>query len=149
MPDNPETVAHLLRGAGLAALRTEAERQGRLLFEVRKLLPDDLTAHCLHCLPKGERLIIYADSPAWGFQLRFHASFLLTQLAETAGYRFRDVQVRNLMSVQKPAHQTTEVVPPSVAVGELLKRSAETTSSSEIKAALLRLSHTVEKANRR
>jgi hypothetical protein len=148
MADKPESAHSLLKGGVMAALRAELEVQGRMLQAVRRGLPDFLGSHCRHCVIKGDRLLIYVDSPAWGSQLRFHGPSLLLHLEQTTGRRFRDIQVRNLLPAAptSTAEKPRAVPPPGPGVSELLRESAENAPHEDIREALLRLSRTLEKA---
>lgn len=130
----------------MAALRAELEVQGRMLQAVRRGLPDFLGSHCRHCVIKGDRLLIYVDSPAWGSQLRFQAPSLLPHLEQTTGRRFRDIQIRNLLpAAPANAAEKPRAVLPGPGVSELLRETAESTSHEDIREALLRLSRTLDK----
>jgi hypothetical protein len=148
MPKHPEPVRGLLKGHSFAALRARLDRQARILAAVHPLLPEALRAHCLHCVDKGERLILYVDSPAFAFPLRFHAPALVPHL-QAQGFDFREIQVRNLLTAGTPAPaDRPRPVPASPRIGELLLESAENAASDGLKEALSRLGRTVATAHR-
>ena len=145
VPGKPQPVRALLESSALASIRAELAEQARLLRTVREGVPEFLSAHCLYAIAKGDRLLIYVDSPAWGSQLRFYGPSLLERLERTTGYGFKELQVRNLLSaVGSPARRSEpRLAPPQAALGELLRRSAET-APGELKEALKRLCRAVE-----
>jgi hypothetical protein len=143
--DRPKSVQALLGGAALATIRAELAEQARLLGAVRECLPDFLGAHCFYCVAKGERLIIYVDSAAWSSQLRFYGPDLLDRLEQSIGYRFKEVQVRNLLSVTgaSAAPSKPRLTPSAEKTIEVLRQSAEN-APQELKEALQRLSRCIQ-----
>lgn len=153
MPDNPEPVSKHLRGDGLMAFRLELQKQARLLQIVRQALPEFMGEHCRHCvLEENDRLLIYTESAAFSYQLRFYGPSLIAKIAENTGLRLKDVRIRNLMPVgveQARYNKPRVFEPPLGGVGETLRESAANSPHDEVRAALLRLSQTVEEFNRR
>jgi hypothetical protein len=147
MPRDPKPVQGLLRGAALASIMAQLDSQGRLLRAVREGLPAFLSIHCRHCIAKGDRLLIYADSPAFASQVRFYGPGLLPRIEQSIGLRFRDIQVRNLLDAapMDAINKKPRAVPPARGVSELLRESAENAAHEEITEALLRLSRTLAK----
>jgi hypothetical protein len=148
MSDKPEPVASLLRGSAISSVTAQLDLHRQVLGAVRQALPDFLAAHCLDCVVKGERLIVYAGSPAWTSQLRFYGPQLLPRLEQATGRRFTEIQVRNLLPASSVPPKQSSFVPPSEGVGVLLRESAETAASEEIRKALLRLVRTLETTQR-
>jgi hypothetical protein len=150
MPDQPESINKVLRRSGISDFRAELERQARLLRTVRRCLPGDLPERCRHCAVEEDRLLIYTDAPAFAYQLRFYGPQLLEKVAEATGEVFKEVQVRNLMlvgavqSFEKPRVFT----PPGLSVAQHIRETAENSPHEEIREALLRLSRTMEAANK-
>ncbi|HYE35835.1 DciA family protein [Methylocaldum sp.] len=144
MARQPESVAGLLRGSAIQAISAQIERHRRVLSAARKALPGFLADHCVDCVIKPDQLILYVDSPAWASQIRFYALHLLPRIEQSTGHRFRNLQIRNVLpAVIEPLDKPLFVTPPGF-VAELLKSSASSTSSGELKEALLRLSQTVQ-----
>jgi hypothetical protein len=139
----PESVAGLFQGAGIQAIRNQIKKHHRVLDVARKVLPGFLADHCVDCVIKPDQLILYVDSPAFGSQIRFYALHLLPKIEQSIGYRFKDLLIRNaLPAATKPPDKPNFVSPPGF-VADLLISSASSTSSEELKEALLRLSKTV------
>jgi len=144
MTHQPEAVAGLFQGAAIQAIRTRIAKHRRVLGAAKRALPGFLADHCVDCVVKPEQLILYVDSPAWASQIRFYALHLLTRLEQSTGHRFNDLQIRNALPTgTKPLGKPASVSAPAF-VAELLKSSASSTTSREIKEALLRLSETVQ-----
>jgi hypothetical protein len=99
MAAKPEPARRFVKGDVLSPLSAQLAEQQRLLQAVRSNLPEFLAPHCRHCVPRGERLLIYADTPAFASHLRFYGPNLLMRLEQATGQRFRECQVRNLFSV--------------------------------------------------
>ncbi len=150
MPDNPEHVRQHFRGEAMSIIQAELANQARMLRVVRQGLPDFLGGHCQHCVVEGNRLLIYSDSPAFAYQLRFYGPSLLSKIEEATGQRFQDVRIRNLLPAgPAQAYEKPHVfVPPSPSVGVSLRESAENSPHEEIREALLRLSRAVEEASK-
>jgi hypothetical protein len=147
MTDRPEPVAALLKGSAWASVQAELELQARLLAAVRGDLPDSLAPHCRHCVASAERLIVYADSPAFASQLRFCGPNLLAAVESATGRRFREFRVRTVLD----ARPRPDPTPPAPAVtagtaAALVRESAATAASTDIKEALLRLGRTLDRA---
>jgi len=140
----PESVTGLFQGATIRAIRTQIEKHHRVLDVARKALPGFLADHCVDCVIKPDQLILYVDSPAWASQIRFYALHLLPRIEQATGQRFRDLLIRNVLPVAAKPRGKPDFVSPPGFVAELLKSSASSTSSGELKEALLRLSGTVQ-----
>jgi hypothetical protein len=147
MTDKPKPVQALLGGTALTSIRAELEAQARLLQALRDSLPDALGEHCRHCVAKNDRLTIYVDSPAWSSQLRFYGPSLLTHLEQSVGYRFKNIQIHNLLRAQGAGIGPVKppLVPPVRGVSEILRQNADS-SPPEIKEALLKLSRAIDSA---
>jgi hypothetical protein len=139
----PEPIAGLCQGAALQLIQTRIEKHRQVLDAARKALPKFLADHCTDCVTKPDRLILYADSPAWAAQIRFYAPHILSMVQQSTGHRFQDLVIRNTFPVAtKPPHNPVVISSPGF-VAEVLKDSALSSPSGELKDALLRLSETV------
>ncbi len=58
-------------------LLAQARLHEELLYKIRKVLPEPLGAHCLYCVLSLRRLILYTDSAAWAYRLRFYQAEIL------------------------------------------------------------------------
>jgi hypothetical protein len=140
---HPKSIAGLCQDGTVQAIRTQIQKHRQMLDLAKKALPGFLAVHCVDCVIKPDRLIIYVDSAAWASQIRFYVPSVLSRLEQSTGYRFKDLQIRNFVSTVGESFGRPRRVPPPNFVAELIKNSALSTSSGEIKDALLRLSATI------
>jgi hypothetical protein len=148
MPGNPIPLSGLLGSVGLASIHAQLEGQERLLRAVRQGLPDFLRGHCPHCVAKDDRLVLYVDSPAFASQVRFFGPSLLAHLEQATGQRFRDIQIRNLLPAAPRPGAKRPITPPAPGITEMLRATADNSSSGEIRDALVRLSQTLDRLRR-
>jgi len=118
----------LARAASLRAL-------DRLL---RACLDPPLSDHCRAAGVRSGRLLLQADSPAWGARLRYAGPRLLACLRQRSDYDLAEVTIR-----VEPANEPTPVQRPPLRLSadsaELLRATAETIPDAELRAALQRL----------
>ncbi len=135
-----------LVSAPLAPVLERLRLHALVLREVKDSLPPHLAEHCRDCVvAANQRLIVYADSPAWSFQLRFHAPATLERMA-TAGRAFRALEFRALTTATNVT-QRDGGPRVSLATAELVRTSGSGMESRELSAALERLGKTMaEKA---
>lgn len=130
--------------SALAALLAQARLHERLLDKIRQILPPPLNAHCLYCVLRGgSQLILYTDSTAWAFKLRFYRKELRKAVGEIGP--LNSIQVRLLLPtsrVKKPSPLTI----PAPEVLNQLEHDAAMVSDLQIKRALQRLVHTLRAA---
>lgn len=147
MAAKPEPASRFIKGDILGSFSAQLAEQSRLLRAVQAELPTFLAPHCRHCVLKGERLLIYADTPAFASQLRFYGPSLLIRLEQTTGNPIKEFQVRNLLSViavPKGKPPSPVVLPTSRTTKKIRESGAN--RPDEIGEALLRLSQTIEQA---
>jgi len=136
------TTHQLLSSSILCGLVKKAEQHGIILKHVREALPIALADHCKDCLADGGRLVIFTDSPAWASQLRFYAPVILARLRTAYGDDFREMQVRNLR-LEAPADRPKPIRTPAPEIAHLIQASGQSTSSGQLRDALLRLGATM------
>jgi hypothetical protein len=137
-----QTARELLHSSVLRALVKRVEQHGMILRHVQEALPIALAEHCKSCLADGGRLVIFTDSPAWASQLRFYAPVILARLRTACGDDFREMQVRNLR-LEAPADGRKPARAPSPETAHLVQASGHSTSSDQLREALLRLGATM------
>ncbi len=115
-----------------------------ITFQIKKQLPDFIATHCNQCTINEKRLTILVDNPIWVSRLRFYTPSLLEKLNQQFPYQFSTVKIRVLPSTlsRKSTPVDTKVIP-SKSVAELVQESASHTQDSELKAALQKLSKTL------
>jgi len=138
----PSSLSHLTdlleRYEGPSALVRSVHRRQALLAQVRKALPSPLASHCVAAGLSGDRLILFADSPAWGSRLRFLAPGLITALAK-AGTAARDARVRVLIPENAPRQRPRPRPTLSSANAGLLAQVAQDITDPALREAIKRL----------
>lgn len=147
MAAKPEPVQRFVTGDVLSSLGAQLAEQQQLLRFVQSNLPTFLAPHCRHCVQSGERLLIYADNPAFASQLRFYGPNLLTRLEQATGRRLRECQVRNLLSViaMPKGKPSSPIRRPKPKVVNTIRYSA-INRRDEVGEALLRLCRALDRA---
>jgi len=142
-----QSVTDLLQSdATLTKYRSRLQDLEALLQRVRQLLPPTLAAHCLAVLPKEDRLVLFADSPAWSNRLRFFGSELAAALGGQGLFRHPPrIEVRVHLPLAVPGLRRDH--PPASPIRRLssgtallLNQTAEALDDPELAAALRRLS---------
>jgi len=137
----PTRIFHILPDSA-ASLLALAWHHQELLERVRRFLPEPLGAHCVACIASGPRLALYADTPAWAFQLRFLAPQLLSELRDSAGLAIAAVEVRTTVNTTRPRPSAPPRLP-SLRVAELVSGYAAEPADDALAAALHRLGKTL------
>jgi hypothetical protein len=141
MLERPHPVGQLLRSGGWAALAAELEAQARLLAVVRAALPEALAAHCRHCVPAADSLLLYVDSPASASPLRFYGPALVAAVAAATGRTFQDFRVRIHREPSPPPRPRRPSA--TAEASRSVQFGADAATSDEVRNALLRLSRTL------
>jgi len=149
MNRDPIPVHNLLQAEGFADMRVQLDLQARLLRIVRQALPEILRHHCLHCVPKDESLVLYADNPAWAYQLRFYGQHLRRALEDATGTNYSEIVVHNLMPSRPAELPHAHPNLPSAAMVDHIKSCAGSASCPELREAWERLGRTLEEARRK
>jgi len=128
-------------GKTLATIGGKLAEQDALLKQLRSLLPEPLSAHCVWSILKQGELIVLVDSPAWASRLRYLSPKITQQLRQT-GLAVRGVQVKVSLSNKRhmPRKKIRRATPISNANAKLLSSVAESVDDDELRNALLRLS---------
>lgn len=131
-----------LVSAPLAPVLARLRLHAAVLREVKGCLPPHLAEHCRDCVvAANQRLIVYADSPAWSFQLRYFAPKTLERMA-AAGRAFRTLEFRVPPMATTVTRRDREPRI-SAATTELVRTSGSGMKSLELSAALERLGKTM------
>jgi hypothetical protein len=77
MPNDPRSLAELLKSGPLAALGREAERRRQSTARVRALLPAEEAGHLVSAATnEAGELVLVMDSPSWAARVRYCAAAL-------------------------------------------------------------------------
>ena len=128
----------------LAALLTKLEVHNKALSASKKALPSYLSEHCLHCVVRDNRLILFTDTASWSSQLRFCAPVILQAVNASLPGRYDTLQVRvTLTGTTTPdtAHRPRR--PSRETVGQI-RENAQHIADDRLKRSLVRLSQALE-----
>jgi hypothetical protein len=127
------------RSEALGRLRGHVRDHQALLERVRSALPEPVAEHCAAVAVSGNRLVVFADSPAWGSRIRFLAPRIIQALSggPTAA---RTVKVR-ILPAPEPRPRRKARAPARLAATDarVLEQMAEGISDPDLRAALKRL----------
>jgi hypothetical protein len=126
------------RSDSLGRLARQARDQQALLERVRASLPEPLGRHCAAAVLHGGRLLLFADSPAWGSRIRFMTPRIL-QAVNTRSTPARTIKVRILPQTEASQPRTRPPARLPAAEARLIGRVAEQTADPDLRAALRRL----------
>lgn len=143
MATHPISIRGFLTNKDLANLNRTLNLHRQTLAEIKKNLPPVLADHCIHCVPKQDQLIVYADTAAFASQLRFFAPALLEALASTTPAGFKEIQIRIAIPTAHQERATNKTFPLTEAAGIHVNKTAEACQSEEIRLSLLRLGRTL------
>ena len=139
MARSPKSVRHLLKDKpALKLLELEISAQKALLEQVHKLLPADISRHCVAAQKRGQQLILHTDSPVWATRLRYQAPQLIT-LLKSGHPSLRGVKIR-LNLTRSPPRRRLPAAQHSDIAAAIIHDCAEDTKQPELRDALERLS---------
>jgi hypothetical protein len=144
MATHPISIRGFLNYKNLAELNRTLNLHRQTLAEIKKNLPPVLADHCIHCVPKQDRLIVYVDTAAFASQLRFFAPTLIDALASTTYSGFKEIKIRIAMPTAHPEGATKKALPLTETAAIHVSKTAETCQSEEIRLSLLRLGRTLQ-----
>jgi hypothetical protein len=125
------------------ALLERLKEHQRVLQQIRGLLPEHLSVHCLAAVINRQIITLYVSGPAWAHQLRFFLDELGEQLQQQTG-RECQIRLRNQM-IENPKKITkTAPSPASGAVLECLRACCESQEDPHLSASLRRLRETLQ-----
>lgn len=127
----------LVRSSALGRLGPAARTLSRLTEEIRSRLPAQLAAHVQGCAPRGDGVVILADSAAWASQLRYAQTEILSACREHLGGQVRQVRFKIVPADSPAGNPSRPVLSPRSR--ELLRQTAEILSDKELAEALRKL----------
>ncbi len=133
--------SYLQTESKFATIRAQMQQNQASLGQVKKLLPTQLSDHCLGLVAKPNQLILYADSSAWASRLRYFSSELITKLRHNnLGINKISVKVvlDNRGGKTGSKERTAQFL--STENADFLQRVADHTQDPDLQAALRRLS---------
>jgi hypothetical protein len=136
-----------VREGPLKPILARLQQHAALLRQVRSALPPKLAEHCLACVPRPDRLLIYVDSAAWATQLRFQLPQVLELLRAQSGIHFRRADARLIPAVQ-PRENRRDIPIPSRETAKAMQDQAGHAATGELRDSLTRLAKTLAGASR-
>jgi hypothetical protein len=140
---------------------SQIERQKQVLQRIHAVLPLSIAEHALHCVVNGKKLLIYTDTAAWASQLRFYNRAILDAIAPITreSVSIMQIKVRAETSSagrkREAGDEAFQAMPPgrkpnipSAEKIAFIHSHSLTVSDERLKAALLRLSATLEKLSK-
>ncbi|HLF11793.1 MAG TPA: hypothetical protein VJA26_11315 [Gammaproteobacteria bacterium] len=80
MPNDPRSLAELLKSGPLAELGREAQRRRETTASIRTLLPTDEASHLVSATTnEAGELVLVMDSPSWAARVRYCTAALSNQ----------------------------------------------------------------------
>lgn len=147
MPTKPTAVYKLLRRPErpISFILKKLDEHRQVLSVVKQALPPFIGEHCIDCLTKGEKLILFTDSPAWATQIRFYQPAILGRLKRCGNSRFKQIHIRVFLVSAKTSAPPKTPRPPSQETLKQLKHSAQGAPSQELKKSLQQLVEALER----
>jgi hypothetical protein len=140
---------------------SQIERQKQVLQHIHAVLPKSIAEHALHCVVNGKKLLIYTDTAAWASQLRFYNRAILDAIAPITRESVSIMQIKVRAETlpagrkQEAGDEDFQTMPPgrkpnipSAEKIAFIHSHSLTVSDERLKAALLRLSATLEKLSK-
>lgn len=130
-------------------LNAQIEAQLSVLETIKRVLPDEVAAHALHCVGQGKKLVIYTDASVWATPLRFHKETILTAtrfLKES----YTELQIKVISPINTNSGQTkrSPIIPSSDVIKDV-EDYGQLMEDVQLKQSLLRLSATLSRLQRR
>lgn len=140
---SPKSVRRLLKDKPtLKSLEREVCARQALLAEVRRVLPDDVAAHCVAAQARDGELVVHADAAVWATRLRYFEPRLLDSLRPSQT-SLNAVRVRLLLP-QHPRAVRRSPARRSDTAASIIHDSARETKHAGLRDALLRLSRALK-----
>ena len=143
-PDSPFKSLSTCQNSMMVAYQTKIRQQEQYLKKIRETLPTHLAGHVLYCVVSAKQCLLYADTEEWAAQLRAFLPIVLHTLQASMLPKLELIEAR-LVSQPKVQQVSRKANLPSKRNIELLRESFQAIEDDELKAALARLSRTLEK----
>ncbi|MDC9728650.1 MAG: DciA family protein [Methyloprofundus sp.] len=129
-----------------SAIQSHLNRHQRILRIILAASPGQLKPHIKDCVINDNgRLLVYVSSAVWASQLRFLTAQIKAAVNDQSNERIQQIRIRVLNPEPFKATVEEKKIFPSMQSIDLIKSSAEGSSDSKLKDALLSLSNTLKK----
>jgi hypothetical protein len=143
-PNNSFKLAATCQDKMLAAYHAKISQHRRMLNLIKSGLPQTLAEHVFDCAALPKKCLLYTDTQEWATQLRFHQEMIFNALRESDFSAFGVLEVR-LMPDLLAKKLVRKVNSPSKENIALIRENLRSIDDEELKAALSRLSQTLDK----
>jgi len=137
----------LSRTPRLAHFIEQCQFHAAIYRELQSRLPEQMASHCLSCVARPDRLVVFTDSGTHATPLRFALASALPTLRQQFEAEWQRVQIR-VFPTWQPDRRLRELAQPRPATIEHLATAAATTPDDAVSAALLRLATTLRQRPR-
>lgn len=110
------------------------------LKHIKSVLPDQLAAHVLHCVPTNKKLLIYTNSANWATQLRFYDRKIIAAATSAGFTSINNMQVKITDAPTSNTKRKRDLKLPSQSVVDDIYRQGIIGTDPELSQALVRLS---------
>ena len=129
----------------LRSIEQTLQRHQSALQAARHALPDYMRDHCLYCVAKNKRIILFTHSSVWAAQLRFYQTVMIASVNRSLDGNFNSLLVRITPPSDPLPERLRKPRLPSLQTIELLRRTARFAGNDRLKSALLELAASIEK----
>ena len=128
-----------------AAIQYRLAKHKKILGIVLSVSPAQIQPHIKDCVINHDKLLIYVSSAAWASQLRFFHTQIKKAVNQQSGEKIATIRIRIVVpSPLKTVNREKKSIP-SVENVEMLRNNADALPEGNLRKALLKLSHTLEK----
>lgn len=136
-------------GGYFRGLTAQIEAQLSVLEAIKRVLPDEVAAHALHCVGHGKKLVMYTDASVWATPLRFHKEIILAAATRLLKASYTELQIKVISPINANYGQAKRTpIIPSPEVIKDVKNYGQLMEDVQLKQSLLRLSATLSRLQR-
>jgi len=129
----------------LPLIEAQLNRHLQILNIIKKILPEKQASHLQDCVINQHTVILYVSSAAWASQLRFLSIHIKDAINEQSNEQIHQVQVKALTLESLDMSKKEPKKVPSTQQIKSMRASANASSESRLKQALISLSNTLDK----
>jgi Dna[CI] antecedent, DciA len=133
-------------GGYFRGLTAQIEAQLSVLENIKRVLPDEVAAHALHCVGHGKKLVMYTDASVWATPLRFHKDMILAAATCLLKASYTELQIKVMSPINTNLGQPKRtLLIPSPEIIKDVENYGQLTEDVQLKQSLLRLSATLSR----
>lgn len=127
------------------AIQLHLAKHQAILNIILSISPDQIRPHIKDCVINHDKLLIYVSSAAWASQLRFFQKQIKDAINQQSKEKIATIRIRIINPAPYKVVQEDNKKIPSKESIDQLHNHATAIAEGKLKAALLRLSHTLQK----